>query len=131
MSEARLYLATAKRELAERQDEANLCMVELKHAQEMMASGGTGDKVLSVRDRDRHTQRERGGARKMSREGRITSRENTRDREGGRMLQDNSRVAASWWMFLFSSLCEVLMVSTAAVLYPVAPVVQWAPSKPY
>lgn len=49
MSQSRVNLAAAKRELAERQDEANLCMVELKHAQEIMAAGGTGTKVLSVR----------------------------------------------------------------------------------
>lgn len=49
MSQTRVNLAAAKRELAERQDEANLCMVELRHAQEIMAAGGTGPKVLSVR----------------------------------------------------------------------------------
>lgn len=48
MSQTRANLAAAKRELAERQDEANLCMVELKHAQEIMAAGGTGPKVLAV-----------------------------------------------------------------------------------
>ncbi|CAN0107573.1 unnamed protein product, partial [Ectocarpus sp. 13 AM-2016] len=48
MSQSRVNLATAKRELAERRDEANLCMVELKHAQEVLAAGGTGPKVLSV-----------------------------------------------------------------------------------
>eukprot|EP00752_Nemacystus_decipiens_P007592 g6784.t1 len=48
MSQTRVNLAAAKRELAERQDEANLCMVELKHAQEIMAAGGTGPKVLAV-----------------------------------------------------------------------------------
>lgn len=48
MSQSRINLATAKRELAERKDEANLCMVELKHAQEVMATGGTGAKILSV-----------------------------------------------------------------------------------
>lgn len=53
MSQSRVNLATAKRELAERKDEANLCMVELKHAQAIMASGGTGAKVLSVRERER------------------------------------------------------------------------------
>lgn len=51
MSQSRVNLATAKRELAERQDEMNLCMVELKHAQEVVAAGGTGPKVLSVRER--------------------------------------------------------------------------------
>lgn len=68
MSQARVNLATAKRELAERQDEANLCMVELKHAQEIMASGGTGDKVLSVRER-----------REAERKGRLASRKKTRE----------------------------------------------------
>lgn len=53
MSQSRVNLATAKRELAERRDEANLCMVELKHAQEVLAAGGTGPKVLSVRERER------------------------------------------------------------------------------
>ena len=56
MSQTRVNLAAAKRELAERQDEANLCMVELRHAQEIMAAGGTGPKVLSVR-----SEREREG----------------------------------------------------------------------
>lgn len=53
MSQTRVNLVAAKRELAERQDEANLCMVELKHAQEIMAAGGTGPKVLAVRDTGR------------------------------------------------------------------------------
>lgn len=53
MSQSRVNLAAAKRELAERKDEANLCMVELKHAQEVMAAGGTGAKVLSVSKRAR------------------------------------------------------------------------------
>jgi len=63
MSQSRVNLATAKRELAERKDEANLCMVELKHAQQVMAAGGTGAKVLSVR------KRERGKKRRAEREG--------------------------------------------------------------
>ncbi len=70
MSQSRVNLATAKRELAERKDEANLCMVELKHAQEVMAAGGTGPKVLSVSKRERGRQAEKGrtGERERERE---------------------------------------------------------------
>lgn len=65
MSQTRVNLAAAKRELAERQDEANLCMVELKHAQEIMAAGGTGPKVLSVsREKEAQRQREDRGERR-------------------------------------------------------------------
>lgn len=62
MSQTRVNLAAAKRELAERQDEANLCMVELKHAQGIVEAGGTGPKVLSVRQKA--AEREREGQRK-------------------------------------------------------------------
>ncbi|CAM9569351.1 unnamed protein product [Laminaria digitata] len=48
MSQSRVNLATARRELAERQDEVNLFTAELKAAQELMAAGGTGPKTLTV-----------------------------------------------------------------------------------
>eukprot|EP00904_Undaria_pinnatifida_P004849 jgi/Undpi1/1494/HiC_scaffold_11.g04884.m1 len=48
MSQSRVNLATARRELAERQDEVNLFTAELKAAQEVMAAGGTGPKTLTV-----------------------------------------------------------------------------------
>lgn len=67
MSQSRVNLATAKRELAERKDEANLCMVELKHAQEVMAAGGTGPKVLSVSKREREGVKQRRGERERER----------------------------------------------------------------
>ena len=52
MSQSRVNLATARRELAERQDEVNLFTAELKAAQEVMAAGGTGPKTLTVSERD-------------------------------------------------------------------------------
>lgn len=52
MSQSRVNLATARRELAERQDEVNLFTTELKAAQEVMAAGGTGPKTLTVSERD-------------------------------------------------------------------------------
>lgn len=51
MSQSRVNLATARRELAERQDEVNLFTAELKAAQEVMAAGGTGPKTLTVSER--------------------------------------------------------------------------------
>lgn len=52
MSQSRVNLATARRELAERQDEVNLFTTELKAAQEVMAAGGTGPKTLTVSELD-------------------------------------------------------------------------------
>lgn len=48
MSQSRANLASARRELAERRDEAAQCMAELQAAQEIMASKGSAAKVLSV-----------------------------------------------------------------------------------
>lgn len=48
MSQSRANLASARRELAERRDEAAQCMAELKAGQEIMASKGSGSKVLAV-----------------------------------------------------------------------------------
>lgn len=49
MRQYRGNLASARREVAERRDEVALVKAELQSAQEMMATGGTGPKILSVR----------------------------------------------------------------------------------
>ena len=99
MSHIRGNLAAAKRELAERQDEANLCMVELKHAQEIMAAGGTGSKVLSVSWRH---DKERG-----------REENHTVEREGeGSEHRASWSVCTSWW-FNFFSLCDLCRLLTS------------------
>lgn len=48
MSQNIANLASARKELAQRKDEVAQCTAELKAARELMATGGSGPKTLTV-----------------------------------------------------------------------------------